>query len=285
VVTLRVQSAEKDYRRIEKAIRFLEENFRRRPGLREIARSVHLSEYHFQRLFKRWAGISPKQFVQLLTVEYAKQVMAGSASLLEVTDKTGLSSAGRLHDLFVQVEAMTPGEFRERGRDVKIHYGFHPSPFGDCLMAITGRGICHLAFAGRTHRKKVVGGLMKQWHYADISEDRTRTQPFVDRLFSSAQQKYAMPVHLLGTNFQINVWRALLKIPRGTIASYTDIAETIGKPDAVRAVAGAVSRNPIAYLIPCHRVIRKTGALGGYRWGTARKSAMLAQEAANEELF
>jgi len=280
---VRFQSSQNDYHRIEKAIHYLEKNFHRQPSLREIARSVHLSEYHFQRLFKRWAGISPKRFVQLLTVEYAKQVMGDSASLLDVTDNIGLSSAGRLHDLFVNIEAMTPGEFRERGKHVKIYYGFHPSPFGDCFIAITTRGICHLAFAGRTHRKKAIDDLMKQWHYADISEDPLRTQPYIDRLFNTAQRKSALPVHLLGTNFQINVWRALLKISRGTTASYTDIAATIGKPNAVRAVASAVSRNPIAYLIPCHRVIRKTGALGGYRWGIARKKAMLTREVPDED--
>ena len=225
---MRFQSSQNDYHRIEKAIHYLEKNFHRQPSLREIARSVHLSEYHFQRLFKRWAGISPKRFVQLLTVEYAKQVMGDSASLLDVTDNIGLSSAGRLHDLFVNIEAMTPGEFRERGKHVKIYYGFHPSPFGDCFIAITTRGICHLAFAGRTHRKKAIDDLMKQWHYADISEDPLRTQPYIDRLFNTAQRKSALPVHLLGTNFQINVWRALLKISRGTTASYTDIAATIG---------------------------------------------------------
>lgn len=282
-MTLTMQSSVKDYRRVEKAINFLERNFRRHPNLKEIAQSVHLSEYHFQRLFKRWAGISPTRFQQLLTVEYAKHVLDDSANLLDVTDKTGLSSAGRLHDLFVNIEAVTPGEFRSRGEHVKIFYGVHASPFGDCFVAITGRGICELAFAGRKYRKMIVDNLMKQWHYADISEDRSHTQPYVDRIFDSRQQKPALPIHLMGTNFQINVWRALLKIPRGTIVSYTDIAGMIGKPEAVRAVSSAVARNPIAYLIPCHRVIRKSGALGGYRWGIARKKAMIAREAANEE--
>jgi AraC family transcriptional regulator, regulatory protein of adaptative response / methylated-DNA-[protein]-cysteine methyltransferase len=282
-VTLTVQASVKDYRRIEKAIYFLERNFHRHPDLKEIARSVHLSEYHFQRLFKRWAGISPKRFLQLLIVEYAKNVMTDSTSLLDLTDKTGLSSAGRLHDLFVNIEAMTPGEFRKRGEHVRIFYGFHMSPFGDCFVAITGRGICNLAFVGRSNKKMIVDNLLKQWRSADISEDRSRTQPYVDRIFNSRQLKSALPVQLLGTNFQISVWRALLKIPHGKIVSYTDIAGIIGKPEAVRAVSSAVACNPIAYLIPCHRVIRKTGALGGYRWGITRKKAMLAWEAANEE--
>jgi AraC family transcriptional regulator of adaptative response/methylated-DNA-[protein]-cysteine methyltransferase len=277
------ESSTRDYQRIEQAILFLEKNFRGHPDLREIAKAAHLSEYHFQRLFKRWAGISPKRFLQLLTVEYAKQVMDDSASLLDVTDKIGLSSSGRLHDLFVNIEAVTPGEFRKQGEHLKIFYGVHPSPFGDCFVAMTERGICHLAFAGRADRKKIVADLRKQWRFADISEDRAHTRPYVDRIFNSGRSKHALPIHLQGTNFQINVWRALLKIPRGRIVSYTDIAGTIGKPKAVRAVANAVAHNPIAFVIPCHRVIRKTGALGGYRWGSARKKAMLAREAANEE--
>jgi AraC family transcriptional regulator of adaptative response/methylated-DNA-[protein]-cysteine methyltransferase len=270
-----------DYRRIEKAILFLDKNFRKQPDLKKIAQTVHLSEYHFQRLFKRWAGISPKRFLQLLTVEYAKQVMDDSASLLDVADKIGLSGTGRLHDLFVNSEAATPGEFRTRGKNMKIFYGVHPSPFGACFAAITGRGICQLAFAGRADRKKLADELRTQWPHADISEDALRTRPYVDRIFGSGKVK--PPIHLRGTNFQITVWRALLKIPGGAIVSYTDIAQSIGKPEAVRAVANAVAQNPIAFLIPCHRVIRKTGALGGYRWGVARKKAMLAWEAANDE--
>jgi AraC family transcriptional regulator of adaptative response/methylated-DNA-[protein]-cysteine methyltransferase len=275
--------SERDYRRIEKAILFLDKNFRTKPNLKKKAQTVHLSEYHFQRLFRRWAGISPKRFLQLLTVEYAKHVMDDSASLLDVADKIGLSGAGRLHDLFVKSEAVTPGEFRTRGKNMKIYYGVHPSPFGECFVAITERGICQLAFAGRADQKRLADELRKQWRRADISEDPVRTRPSVDRLFSPGQLKQSLPVHLLGTNFQIKVWQALLKIPRGTTVSYTDIAQSIGKPEAVRAVANAVGQNPIAFLIPCHRVIRKTGALGGYRWGVARKKAMLEWEAAHDE--
>ncbi len=280
---MKTQTAINDYRRIEKAIIFLGKNFRRQPGLREIAGSVNLSEYHFQRLFKRWAGISPKRFLQLLTVEYAKEVMDESASLLEVTDRTGLSSAGRLHDLFVNIEALTPGEFRRRGERVKIFYGVHPSPFGDCLIAVTGRGICHLAFAGPVSRKKIVDDLMKQWPSADISEDCTRSRSYFNRIFKSGKSQQALTLQLLGTNFQIKVWQALLTIPRGTVVSYEEVARAVGKPKAIRAVANAVAHNPIAFLIPCHRVLRKSGALGGYRWGSVRKKAMLAREAVNRE--
>ncbi len=277
------ESLAKDYERIEKAILFLEKHFREQPDLKKIAQAVHLSEYHFERLFKRWAGISPKRFLQLLTVSYAKQVMDESANLLDVTDKSGLSSAGRLHDLFVNSEAMTPGEFKKRGLHVKIFYGVHPSPFGECLVAVTGRGICHLAFAGPADRKKIVADLRKQWRLADIAEDPSRTRPYVDRIFNSRYPKGALPIHLVGTNFQLKVWQALLTVPRGTIVSYSDIARTIKQPKAVRAIANAVAHNPVAYLIPCHRVLQKSGALGGYRWGIARKKAMLAREAAGRE--
>ncbi len=276
---MKLQSSVEDYRRVEKAILFLDKNFRRQPGLKEIAQTVALSEYHFQRLFRRWAGISPKRFLQLLTIEYAKQVMQGSGSLLDVSYKTGLSSAGRLHDLFVNVEAVTPGEFRKRGDQLKIVYGVHPSPFGECLLAVTDRGICNLEFVGNTDQEKIVGALLKQWPNAAISYNPAITTPFIERIFGSGTHNPMLPLYLKGTNFQIKVWKALLKIPRGAIVSYKNIAQNIGNPDAVRAVANAVAHNPVAFLIPCHRVIRKTGAVGGYRWGTARKKAILALEA------
>lgn len=276
------QSPVEDYARVEKAILFLEENFPRQPALKEIARAVNLSEYHFQRLFKRWAGISPKRFLQLLTLEHAKKLMRAPGSLLNVTYETGLSSESRLHDLFVSIEAVTPGEFRRQGEGLKILYGFHPSPFGACLVAVTERGICHLAFAGRGDRKKIVSDLRKQWRNAEVREDQEATRPYMERILGAALSKSLLPLHLRGTNFQIKVWQALLKIPRGRVVSYENVAHQIGRPDAVRAVANAVAQNPVAFLIPCHRVIRKSGALGGYHWGSARKRAILAWEAAGE---
>jgi AraC family transcriptional regulator of adaptative response/methylated-DNA-[protein]-cysteine methyltransferase len=271
------------YKRIEKAILYLENNFRRQPGLREIAKSVNLSEYHFQRLFRRWAGISPKRFLQLLTIENTKKLMLNSGSLLDVTYESGLSSPSRLHDLFVNIEAMTPDEFRNHGAEMRILHGFHPSPFGECFIAITNRGICNLAFIVRGGRKRAVSDLRKRWSHAEIREDTAATKPYADRIFRVKGEGNAITLHLKGTNLQIKVWQALLKIPRGSLISYEAVARRVGRPEAVRAVANAVASNPVAFLVPCHRVIRKTGVIGDYRWGSARKKAILTWEAGREE--
>lgn len=273
------QSAISDYERIEKAILFLEKNAGNKPNLKEIARSAHLSEYHFQRLFKRWAGVSPKRFLQALTLERAKQALAQSGSLLDAAYDAALSSPGRLHDLFVTLEAMTPDEFRNQGENLKIRYAFHPTPFGECLLAITQRGICNLAFVQRGKRRGAVRELRQEWKNAEVIEDASATKPYVDRIFRTRISTGPVTLHIRGTNFQIKVWKALLGIPRATTAFYEGIARRIKKPRSVRAVAGAIAHNPIAYLIPCHRVIRKTGAIGGYRWGSRRKKALLAWEA------
>jgi AraC family transcriptional regulator of adaptative response/methylated-DNA-[protein]-cysteine methyltransferase len=269
-----------DYRKIEKAILFLDKHRREKPGLKEVARQVNLSEYHFQRLFKRWAGISPKRFLQALTLRHAKKTLKRGAPLLDAAYETGLSSASRLHDLFVTMDAVTPGEFRRKGARLTIRYGFHASPFGECLIAVTTRGICHLAFLGREGRSSAVALLKRQWRNADIVEDAESTGRVCARIFGPSQ-KASVPLFVRGTNFQTKVWQALLRIPGGSSASYGDIARAIGRPGAARAVANAAARNPVAFLIPCHRVIRKTGAVGGYRWGGARKKAILAWEAAH----
>ena len=271
----------KDYMRIEQAIFFLERNFRKQPDLKEIAKSVHLSEYHFQRLFRRWAGISPKQFLKLLTIEYAKKLLQESRSLLEVTYKSGLSSPGRLHDLFVTVDAVTPGEFKRKGEKLKITYGFHPTPFGECLLSATDRGICGLSFITQGECQSAIKSLKNKWPRAELIEDPNLTQIFVDQVFVSSRKKNKPKLNLFlkGTNFQIKVWEALLMIPPGFVLSYQDVANLIRKPDAVRAVANAISINPIAYIIPCHRVIRKIGIIGDYRWGTPRKQAIIGWEA------
>jgi len=271
------QSAE-DYARIEQAIQYLEQNFRRQPELKEIAGSVGLSEYHFQRLFTRWAGISPKRFLQFLTLEYAKQLLAQQNNLLDVTYEAGLSSPGRLHDLFVTCEAITPGQFKKQGEGVTISYGFHPSPFGECLLATTGRGICGLSFVS-TQREAALQELERLWPEANLVEDPAQTRSLAEKIFAPGQNGKALPVILKGTNFQLKVWQALLKIPPGTMATYDDIAASIGQPGAARAVGNAVARNPVGFLIPCHRVIRKTGVLGRYQWGSARKKAMIGWEA------
>jgi AraC family transcriptional regulator of adaptative response/methylated-DNA-[protein]-cysteine methyltransferase len=269
-----------DYARIERAIRFLETNVQRQPSLRDVAASVDLSEYHFQRMFARWAGISPKRFLQFQTAEHAKRLLADSRTVLDVAYETGLSGGGRLHDLFVSVEAMTPGQFKEEGAGVRIGYGVHETPFGQCFIAATERGICRMSFAPEIHHDDVLAELRLLWPRATIVADQAATAELASRIFPRDEggRGGELRVVLRGTPFQIKVWEALLRIPEGAIASYDVIAEAIGRPGATRAVGTAVGRNPIAYLIPCHRVIRKTGAFGDYRWGSARKRAMLAWE-------
>jgi AraC family transcriptional regulator of adaptative response/methylated-DNA-[protein]-cysteine methyltransferase len=272
-----------DYQRIERAIRFLETNFKSQPSLDEIAESAHLSKYHFQRLFKRWAGVSPVQFLQFLTLEYAKEKLTESRSLLDTALDAGLSGPSRLHDLFLTFVAMTPGEFKRLGAGVKIEYGFHQTPFGECLLATTVKGICHLGFPDGNDRSKALNQLQQNWSGANFDENQTSTGSIVKRIFIQTHTGDSRPFNLLlkGTNFQINVWQALLTIPEGSVVSYQDIADFVGQPKAFRAVAGAIAVNPVAYLIPCHRVIAKSGQIRGYRWGTARKRAILGWEAAN----
>jgi AraC family transcriptional regulator of adaptative response/methylated-DNA-[protein]-cysteine methyltransferase len=274
-----------DYRRIEKAIWYLERNSDRQPDLKEMAESAGLSEYHFQRLFSRWVGISPKRFLQYLTKEHAKALLEGTGNLLDATYGSGLSSPGRLHDLFVSCEAVSPGEFKARGEGLRIAYGFHPSPFGECLLATTRRGICGLVFVENGAREAALDGLKRRWARAEFVHDPQTTRPALEQIFRLFQGQAGPPARLLlsGTNFQIKVWEALLRIPPGRVVSYADIALQIGLPRSARAVGNAVSRNPIAVIIPCHRVIRKAGDLGGYRWGIARKKALLGWETARLE--
>ncbi len=271
-----------DYKRIEKAIQYLEANFKSQPTLEKIAESVHLSKYHFDRMFKRWAGISPIQFQQFMTLDYTKQKLADSRSLLDTALDAGLSGPSRLHDLFVTFEAMTPGEFKKQGAGLEIFYGFCDSPFGDCLLAITERGICHLGFVKGDKRLDALNQLYETWPGARFREDPKATRTMVKNIFVVGQTKNLQPFNILikGTNFQINVWKALLSIPDGWIVSYQDIAAYIGHPKAFRAVANAIAINPVAYLIPCHRVIAKSGKFHQYRWGSARKKAILGWEAA-----
>lgn len=271
-----------DYQRIERAIAFLQEHFLAQPDLAAIAKHVHLSEFHFQRLFTRWAGVSPKRFLQFLTVEHAKQQLAESKAVLDVTFDTGLSSPSRLYDLFVTVEAVTPGEFKSRGAGLKIRYGLHATRFGICLLAVTERGICWLAFLHPEQSDKAVEEMKRQWRGAQVVESPSTTVAFAERIFSRRQGNDDVPLNLLlaGTNFQLKVWQALLKIPAGAVISYQTLAREVCRARASRAVGNAVANNPIAYLIPCHRVIRNTGLIGDYRWGSARKRALLAWEAA-----
>ncbi|MDH3689970.1 MAG: methylated-DNA--[protein]-cysteine S-methyltransferase [Gammaproteobacteria bacterium] len=271
-----------DYVRVEKAIHYLEAHFRDQPQLSEVAANIGLSEYHFQRLFRRWAGISPKRFLQFLTAEYAKTLLEQSQNTLDVTFDTGLSSPSRLHDLVVNIHAMTPGELKRQGADLRISYGTHESPFGNCLIATTAHGICALEFDHASDESEALNALRQRWQQATLEYDPTATATISQQIFTPAKNPEQTPFNLLvkGTNFQIKVWEALLKIPAGAIAAYEDVATMTGKPTATRAVGSAIAQNSIAYLIPCHRVIRKNGALGQYRWGPVRKKAMLAWEAA-----
>ncbi len=265
------------YQLIEQAIQYIETNVHRQPELDEIASAIGLSEYHFQRLFTRWAGISPKRFMQFLTKEHAKDLLARSENLLETTHQVGLSSLGRLHDLFVNTEAVTPGEYKSHGAGLSIHYGLHLTPFGKCLIAATERGVCHLSFV-ETSEGNAIDTLVADWNQAKMIEDYRTTAPLIDRIFSTPTPDTPLKLHLRGTNFQIKVWEALLHIPAGSLTTYEQIAAQIGNPNALRAVGTAVGHNPIAVLIPCHRVIRKSGEFGNYRYGPARKKALLAKE-------
>lgn len=270
-----------NYNRIALAIAFMRQHYLSQPDLATVAQHIGLSEYHFQRLFTQWAGISPKRFLQYLTIEYAKSKINQTKSLLDLTLDVGLSSPGRLHDLFVNVEAMSPGEFKASGSGLQIRYGIHDTLFGKSLIATTARGVCNLYFLDATDEQIAEQILRRSWLNAEIIHDQQATQSLHKLIFDAATFRERKPLTLLlkGTNFQIQVWRALLKVPFGGITTYQTIAESIGRPTAARAVGNAVGNNPISYLIPCHRVIRESGELGGYRWGLERKTVIIGWEA------
>jgi AraC family transcriptional regulator of adaptative response/methylated-DNA-[protein]-cysteine methyltransferase len=271
-----------DYRRIEQAIAYLEEHALEQPSLDDVAEHIGLSSYHFQRLFKSWAGVSPKRFLQYLTIENAKKLLRESVSVLDTALDVGLSGPSRLHDLFVSVEAMTPGEFKDQGKDLLISYGFHATPFGECLLAVTPRGICSLDFVEPKARSVALNELQETWQEATLVENQSAGKDAIKTIFGQTRNKTQAPLKVLlrGTNFQVKVWQALLRIPEGTVVSYGSLADAVGHPGAHRAVGTAAGHNPIAYLIPCHRVLRANGEIGGYHWGTTRKRAILAREAA-----
>ncbi len=267
-----------DYALIERAIAYVEDNARQQPELEEIAAAVGLSEYHFQRVFTRWAGISPKRFLQFITKENAKGLLDRSENLLDTTYQVGLSSLGRLHDLFVTTEAVTPGQYKARGAGITIRYGLHPTPFGECLIGLTDRGICHLGFV-QDSEGDAIDALVAEWAQARMVEDQRATAPLVGPIFDlSRRSGHPLHLHLRGTNFQLKVWEALLRVPPGSVTTYGQLAARIGHPAASRAVGSAVGHNPVAVLIPCHRVIRSLGEFGNYRYGAARKVALLAHE-------
>ena len=271
-----------DYQRVERAIAYLHRHAATQPELAEVARHVHLSEFHFQRLFMRWAGVSPKRFLQHLTLERAKQRIARAGSLLEVSAGAGLSGPGRLHDLFVTLEAMSPGEYKSGGAGLEITFGVHESPFGWGLIASTARGICALRFLEGATERAAEDLLRKEWPQARMKLDRIRVRELGGRIFDPLSAPVDKPLALVvkGTNFQVQVWRALLQLSPAVLTTYGRIAAQIERPTAARAVGAAIGANPIAYLIPCHRVIRESGHLGGYRWGETRKAAILGWETA-----
>ena len=273
-----------DYLRIEQAILYLENHHKDQPNVEELASNLGLSESHFQRLFTRWAGVSPKRFLQFLTKESAKELLKQSENLLDTTHQVGLSSLGRLHELFVTTEAVTPGQYKSSGAGVAIRYGIHPTPFGKCLIATTDRGVCNLSFV-QTSEGDAIDNLVAEWAQAKMIEDQRSTYLMLEPIFDLDYRGKPLGLHLRGTNFQLKVWEALLQIPTGTVTTYKGIAERIGNPKALRAVGTAVGHNPIAVLIPCHRVINTVGEFGKYRYGTARKKAILVREMVNTTSF
>ncbi|MEQ1741782.1 MAG: methylated-DNA--[protein]-cysteine S-methyltransferase [Candidatus Nitrotoga sp.] len=273
-----------DYDRIAEAISFIVNRVNSQPTLQEIARHIHLSPFHFQRLFSRWAGVTPKRFLQVLTLERAKQLLRESKPLLEVSDSLGLSSGSRLYDHFVHLEAVTPGEYKKGGLGLSIEYGAHDTPFGKAFIAITPRGICSFAFLDGTETDEHLIGLQKKWPHAMVHENCRRTLVLIKAMFGKEiKLDHPVSLHVSGTNFQVSVWKALLQIPPAKVVSYSQVATAIGHPTSARAVGLAVGANPVAILIPCHRVIQQSGKLGGYHWGETRKQAIHAWESARYE--
>ncbi|HCY16187.1 MAG: 6-O-methylguanine DNA methyltransferase [Curvibacter sp. GWA2_64_110] len=275
---LPLESPARQYAVVARAIDFLRANAVRQPALAEVAAAVHMSEFHLQRVFAAWAGISPKRFLQYLTKEHARQALLASHDLLSVTAASGLSSASRLHDLMVTCEAMTPGEIKRGGAGVALGFGCAATPFGEALVGWTARGLCYLAFLDGDDARRMAE-LASQWPAAQRERDDARAQQWLDQVFAVTPQRGTLHLVLRGTNFQLKVWEALLKVEPSRVVSYTQLARMAGAPKAQRAVGSALAANTIGYLIPCHRVIRESGDFGHYRWGSERKAAMLAWEA------
>lgn len=279
-----------DFQTVAEALQYLEENFLRQPSLDELAAHAGMSKFHFQKLFTRWAGVSPKRFLQFLTLEHAKGLLLESEPVLHTAFASGLSGPARLHDLFISTEGVTPGEFKTRGLNLQITYGVHPTHFGPGLLAQTERGLCHLAFLDSSRaatKREAVDALRAEWPGAILTEAPGETAELAQAIFpprNPPPPAAPLSLFLKGTNYQIKVWTALLRIPPGTVTTYGGLAKALGAPKSARAVGSAVARNPVAYLIPCHRVIRGMGAIGEYRWGAVRKKALLGWEAAQRAL-
>jgi len=268
----------RDFRRIARAIRYIERNFREQPRLATIAASAQLSEFHFNRLFRRWAGVTPRQYLAFVTARAARASLSGTASVLEAAYAVGLSGPGRLHDLMVTLEAVTPGELKARGSGLDIRYGFTATPFGTALLASTGRGLCHLSFHDAGSERAALTPLAQQWREARLTRDDARALETAQRIWCATPTADLAPLRLAvkGTNFQLKVWQALLEVAARGPTTYRKVAQAVGISGSERAVGNAVGRNPIAWLIPCHNVLRTDGSLGGYAWGEDRKRAMLA---------
>jgi AraC family transcriptional regulator, regulatory protein of adaptative response / methylated-DNA-[protein]-cysteine methyltransferase len=270
-----------DYERVRRIIAFISERWREQPSLEAIADHVGLSTTHVHHLFRRWSGLSPKAFLQAITLDNAKALLASSASVLDATYEVGLSGPARLHDLFVTHEAMTPGDYKAGGLGLTMRFGFHPSPFGEAVLVATERGLAGLGFVDEGDRESALADMKRRWPRAEYIEDTASTAPLASRIFNPTQWQAEQPLRvvLIGTDFEVRVWQTLLRIPLGRATTYSDIAGHIGKPSACRAVGAAVGKNPVSFVVPCHRVLGRSGALTGYHWGITRKQAILGWEA------
>jgi len=275
-----------DYERVRRIIAFISERWRDQPSLEAMAEHVGLSTTHVHHLFRRWCGLTPKAFLQAITLDNAKALLADSASVLDATYEVGLSGPGRLHDLFVTHEAMTPGDFKTGGAGLTLRFGFHPSPFGEAILVATERGLAGLGFVDDGDREAALADMKARWPKAEYVEDQAATAPLARRIFDPLawQQEQPLRVVLIGTDFEVRVWQTLLRIPLGRATTYSEIANRVGKPSAARAVGAAVGKNPISFVVPCHRVLGRSGALTGYHWGLTRKQAILGWEAGQGSL-
>lgn len=273
--------ARDDYARVRDALQFVTDRARRQPSVEEIAAHVGLSPTQLHHLFKRWAGLTPKAFLQAVTIDHARRLLRDNASILDASLELGLSGPGRLHDLFVTQESMTPGEYKAGGRGLVLAYGYHHSPFGEAIAVVAPRGLAGLGFLDDGRRDLALADMRRRWPQAEFVEDETATAPFVRRAFHPELWRPDCPLRvvLIGSDFELRVWQTLLNVPLGTATSYASLAARIGKPGAARAVGAAVGRNPISFVVPCHRVMGSTGALTGYHWGIARKQAIIGWEA------
>jgi AraC family transcriptional regulator of adaptative response/methylated-DNA-[protein]-cysteine methyltransferase len=271
----------RDYELVRTTLSFIAGNWRTQPSLEQLSARAGVGPHHLQKVFTRWAGLSPKAFVQALTLDRARQLLRESASVLDAAYEVGFSGPGRLHDLFVTHEGMTPGIYKAKGRGLTITYGFHASPFGTALVMTTDLGLCDLAFADEGGELAALADMQSRWPEADYAENHNATAPVARRIFSRDQWKPDQPLRivLIGSDFEIRVWETLLRIPMGRATTYSAVAAHVGKPAAVRAVGSAVGRNPISFVVPCHRVLGKSGSLCGYHWGLTRKRAILGWEA------